>query len=287
MRYVLGMLLGIALSSMPSVADAGNARAAIKQVESTLLVTGTIVIAPDGTVRDYKLDDSRALGESLEQFLDASIRSWRFQPVVVDGAVVTAEAPMRLRLVANGQEDGGMRVRIAATWFDSEKSRPRADASRSSRLRPPGYPMGALRLGAQGIVYVVLRYGRDGRVQEAGVERVNLRTLGTDRQMSDLRKQFEDAALRAARTWTFLPPATGKEAEQDNWLVRVPVDFRMTNRQQPKPWEWQSYVPDPTVRDLPWAREQLRIAGSPEALPDSGVYPLERSTIRLLNAPGT
>lgn len=287
MRYILGMLLGVALSSLPLAADAGNVRAAMKQVESTLLVTGTIVIAPDGTVRDYKLDDTRALGQTLEQFLDANIRSWRFEPVVVDGTVVTAEAPMRLRLVANRQEDGGMGVRIAATWFGSDKERPATDMPRAARMDPPRYPMGALGVGAQGIAYVVLRFGRDGRVQEAGIERVNLRTLGTESQMTELRRQFADAALRAARRWTFLPPTTGKEAGQDDWSVRVPVEFQMTNRQQPKPGEWQSYLPDPTVRDLPWAREQLRTAGSPEALPDSGVYPLERSAIRLLNAPGT
>ena len=287
MRYILGMLLGVALSSLPLVADAGNVRAAMKQVESTLLVTGTIMIAPDGTVRDYKLDDTRALGQTLEQFLDANIRSWRFEPVVVDGAVVTAEAPMRLRLVANRQEDGGMRVRIAATWFGSDKERSATDVPHAARMDPPRYPRGALGVGAQGIAYVVLRFGRDGRVQEAGIERVNLRTLGTESQMAELRRQFADAALAAARRWTFLPPTTGKEVGQDDWSVRVPVVFLMQGQNLPKPGEWESYIPDPTVRDLPWAREQLRTAGSPEALPDSGVYPLERSGIRLLNAPGT
>ena len=287
MRYILGMLLGVALSSLPLVADAGNVRAAMKQVESTLLVTGTIVIAPDGTVRDYKLDDTRALGQTLEQFLDANIRSWRFEPVVVDGAVVTAEAPMRLRLVANRQEDGGMQVRIAAIWFGSDKERPATDMPHAARMDPPRYPRGALGVGAQGIAYVVVRFGRDGRVQEAGIERVNLRTLGTESQMAELRRQFADAALAAARRWTFLPPTTGKEVGQDDWSVRVPVVFLMQGQSLPKPGEWESYIPDPTVRDLPWAREQLRTAGSPEALPDSGVYPLERSGIRLLNAPGT
>lgn len=288
MRYILGMLLGIALASLPVAADAGNARAARKLVESTLLVSGKIVIAPDGTVREYQLDDTRALGAPLEQFLDANIRRWRFEPVVVDGTVVTAEAPMRIRLVAHPQDGGGMQVRIAATWFGDEKGgRPATDFPRQGRMDPPSYPREALMLDAQGIAYVVLRFGHDGKVQEADVERVNLRTYGTEQQMAALRRQFAEAALRAARRWTFLPPTTGKEAERDTWSVRVPVNFCMTKPCQSKDSEWQSYIPDPSVRDLSWAHEQLRIAGSPEALPDSGVFPLARPAIRLLNGPGT
>lgn len=288
MRYILGMLLGIALASLPVGSEAGNVRAMRKQVESTLLVSGKIVIAPDGAVKEYKLDDTRALGAPLEQFLDANIRRWRFEPVVLDGVAVTVKAPMRIRLVATPQEGGGMQVRIAATWFGSDDDgRPATDLPRSDSLKPPVYPREALMLNAQGIAYVIVQFGRDGKAQEAAVERVNLRTLGTEQQMAMLRRQFAEAALRAARTWTFLPPTTGKEAERDTWLVRVPVDFR-TNLPQPKPWEWQSYIPDPELHELPWAREQLRIAGSPEALPENAVSPLlEQPRIRLLNAPGT
>ena len=289
MRYILAMLLGIALASLPVDSDASNVRAMRKQVESTLLVSGKIVIAPDGTVKEYKLDDTRALGAPLEQFLDANIRRWRFQPVVLDGAVVTAEAPMRIRLVAHPQDGGGMQVRIAATWFGEEDDgRPATDFPHQGRMTPPSYPREAQMLEAQGIVYLVVSIGRDGKVQQADVERVNLRTLGTEQQMAALRRQFADASLRAARDWTFLPPTTGKEAELDHWLVRVPVDFQMVGLRQPKPGEWQSYIPDPTVRELPsWARERLRLAGSPEALPDSGVFPLTPSRFQLLNAPGS
>lgn len=289
MRYILAMLLGIALASLPVDSDASNVRAMRKQVESTLLVSGKIVIAPDGTVKEYKLDDTRALGAPLEQFLDANIRRWRFQPVVLDGAVVTAEAPMRIRLVAHPQDGGGMQVRIAATWFGEEDDgRPATDFPHQGRMTPPSYPREAQMLEAQGIVYLVVSIGRDGKVQQADVERVNLRTLGTEQQMAALRRQFAEASLRAARDWTFLPPTTGKEAELDHWLVRVPVDFQMVGLRQPKPGEWQSYIPDPTVRELPsWARERLRFAGSPEALPDSGVFPLTPSRFQLLNAPGS
>ncbi|MFN7183064.1 MAG: hypothetical protein ACK4MZ_02590 [Thermomonas haemolytica] len=289
MRYILGLLLAIALSLLPLGSEAVNPRVTRKLVESTLLVSGKIVIAPDGTVKDYTLVDTRALGAPLEQFLDANIRRWRFQPVMLDGAAVTAEAPMRIRLVAHPQDGGGMQVRIAATWFgEKDDGRPATDFPRQDRINPPIYPREAQMLEAQGIVYLVVSIGRDGKVQQVDVERVNLRTLGTEQQMAALRRQFADASLRAARDWTFLPPTTGKEAELDHWLVRVPVDFQMVGLPQPKPGEWQSYIPDPTVRELPsWAREQLRIAGSPEALPDSGVFPLTPSRFQLLNAPGT
>ncbi|HRA55931.1 MAG TPA: protein tonB [Thermomonas sp.] len=295
-RYVLGALLGLALLGAGNPADAGTARGNRKLVESSLLVKGTIVIAPDGAVQSYTLESKEGLGEGLEKFLDNAITHWRFKPVEVDGKVVTAKAPMSLRLIANQEEDGGISVRLAGTWFGSKASPPSDKQSgkdapdtsivRRNRLKPPMYPSGALQLGGQGIAYLVIGINRNGHVQEVDVEKVNLRSLGTDQQMDELRKQFGRAAVLAAKQWTFIPPSTGKEANENFWRVRVPVDFRLSGATQPKPGQWESYIPDPTIRVIPWVRNELMAAGSPDALPGDGIYPLQQS-LQLLNPPGT
>lgn len=295
-RYVLGALLGLALLGTSNSADAGSARSNKRLVESSLLVKGNIVITSEGTVQSYTLDDKSALGEGLEKFLDSIITHWRFKPVEVDGKVVTAKAPMSLRLIANQEENGGISVRLAGTWFGSKasppsdkqsgKDAPDTSAVRRNRLKPPMYPSGALQLGGQGIAYLVMNVDRDGHVQDVDVEKVNLRSLGTDQQMNELRKQFARAAVLAAKQWTFIPPSTGKEANENFWRVRVPVDFRLSGVTEPKPGQWESYIPDPTIRVIPWARNELLAAGSPDALPGDGIYPLQQG-LQLLNPPGT
>jgi hypothetical protein len=291
---IIGLALGVLLAVSGTSADAGNARASRKLIESSLRVGGTIVVAPDGTVQSYTLEHTEMLGAPLENFLKNNITHWKFKPVEVDGKVVTAKAAMSLQLIANREEAGSMSVRIANTWFGANASgtgteEPATDNPRSLSMRPPKYPNEAAYMGGQGITYLVVNIGRDGKVLAVEAERVNLRSLGTDTQMNMLRKAFADASIRAAKQWTFQPPTTGPEAAKDSWRVRVPVDFRLAGLPgvtQPKPGGWESYIPDPTVRDVPWARDELRAAGSPDALPGNGVYSL-RQGLQLLNPPTT
>ena len=151
-RGVRGCLLYT--SSVGNPVDAGNAGSNRKLVESSLLVKSDIVMTPEGAVQSYTLESKEGLGEPLEKFLDNNITHWRFKPVEVDGKVVTAKAPMSLRLIANREEGGGMSVRIAGTWFGrnanpsngNQNGKPAIDTStmRSNKLIPPMYPSSAL-----------------------------------------------------------------------------------------------------------------------------------------------
>ena len=285
-RRFFGLAVGLLLALSGMQAEAGGRLAARKQIESSLIVTGTIVIAPDGGVQSYALDATEALGAPLEAFLKQNISAWKFVPVEVDGKVVTAKANMSLQLIANQAEGGDMNVRIAHTWFGKNSDKPATDMPKSNKMSPPRYPQDVMRMGGQGIAYLVVNIGRDGKVLDVAAEKVNLRSLGTEKQMEMLRRAFADASVRAAREWTFHPPTTGADAARDSWIVRIPVAFVMGDATHGKAGTWQSYIPDPTPRVIPWAEEELRIAGSPEALPGSGVYPLQPG-LRLLNQPGT
>lgn len=288
-KRMVGLALLLTALCMGVAAQAGNTLAARKQVESSLLLKGTITIARDGSVLSHTLDSTEELGDKLTKFVDGSIDKWHFEPVEVDGHAVIATVPMSLRLIAKPTNDGNMSVAITSTHFgNSEGAHPSGGVARRDRLVPPEYPEAALRVGGKGEVYLIAQVGRDGSVINVDAEQVNLRVIGTERDMAMMRKLFTDAAVKAARRWTFTPPTTGVSANKDSWLVRVPVVFVIGSKgtQAIKQGQWDSYVPGPRNMHMPWAQEQLRTAGSPDALPEGGVYPLEQGA-KLLPAPTT
>ncbi len=285
-RKMAGLLVSaLALVLLAGSALAGNAREARQQAESSLRVSGSLVVGPDGEVESHELDPKAPLTPALKAFVDDSIRGWRFKPVLVDGKPVRAKVPMSLRLVAKRADDGKFSVTIASTYFGSEDDLATTDRLRSIRLSPPRFPKGALMMGGKGVVYLVVQVGRDGKVTNVDAEQVNLRVAGTEGQMASLRKQFTDAAVRAARGWTFTIPTTGPEANDATWLVRVPVDYRLEDERQ-RGNGWDTYIPGPRNFGMPWASEKLRMAGSPDALPDDGVFPLQQGAT-LLNPPAS
>lgn len=283
---MIGLALLLTALCVGATAQAGNANAARKQVESSLLVKGTITIARDGSVLAHTLDSTDAMGDALTKFVDGSIDKWHFKPVVVDGQVVIAKVPMSLRLIAKQGADGNLGVTIASTYFGKRKELPDSDDLRSPKRAPPIYPKAAVRSGGKGTVYLIAQVGRDGSVINIDAEQVNLRVVGTEREMAMMRKLFTDAALDAARQWAFTPPTTGASANESSWLVRMPVVFVLRGKgpEQPKAGDWDSYVPGPRNMDMPWARKQLRTAGSPDALSEGGIYPLQQGA-ELLPAP--
>ena len=112
-----------------------------------------------------------------------------------------------------------------------------------------------------------MRVERDGTVGDLAAEQVNLRIIGSEMQMGIYRKQFADAAMKAARAWTFTPPAAGGQADQPYWVVRVPVDFLFGNEGAPPPdyGTWALYVPGPRTRPN-WAADEDRPGFAPDAL---------------------
>ena len=138
-------------------------------------------------------------------------------------------------------------------------------------------------MGGKGVVYLLVEVGRDGKVANVDAEQVNLGVVGGEREMDVLRSQFTAAALRAAKGWTFAIPTTGNQANDDSWILRVPVQFVLTGpgEQQHKEGTWDTYIPGPRNMEIPWAQKKLKTAGSPDALPDDGIYPLRQGATLL------
>ncbi|MBD9470608.1 hypothetical protein [Pseudoxanthomonas sp. PXM01] len=286
MRLGLGLLL--VLLCMPALA--GSSRAVRKQIEASMLVTGSILIERDGSVSTLEVDQRDKLPDVVTTLVEGSGPAWKFEPVLVDGVARRAKARMSLLVVAKKLDDGSYRVGIRSGYFGKEAMTPEErqqepDAIKPISMQPPNYPMAALEMNARGTVYLVVKVGPEGLVQDVAVEQVNLRTVGSESEMKRMRGTLSRAAVVAARKWSFSVSAS-EELRQAGFLsVRVPVDYEFFGAKQPGYGEWLAYVPGPR-EPIPWAQEGQQGADeSPEALLAGGLYPLGKG-LRLLTPLG-
>ena len=267
-----GWVLMLAVALLGGVAGPGhaaNTRAEVrKQVEASMLVRGTIDIEPDGRVAAYQLDQTEALTPAMFDAIDPVIRAWRFDPLVVDGKAVPVRSPMGLRLVA-GQDGDNYRLRIAGVNFgriDDEPSFARGE------LVPPRYPKAVAFDNVAGTVYLVLRVGREGQVEDVIAEQVNLRAIGTKPEMERYRATLADVAMKTARNrWQFNFPTEGEDADKPFISLRVPVEFILPDMPPEKTGEWIAYVPGPR-QAIPWRTWDTNFQ-APDAIAAGGVYP--------------
>ena len=275
----------LALLAALAVAQAATAQGPAevhKQVEISLLVHGEITVDERGTMAEYALDEQDKLPKQAVAFIRESLTSLAFKPPQLDGKPVKLRNRMSLLVVAEEAEPDRYVMRLQAASFFPEASEAGYEIS-SGKLKPPAYPETAAYFGVQGTVYLVLKIGRDGRVQDAMAEQVNLRAVDTPKMMARLRKEFADASIKAARRWEFNPPTRGEEADAEFWTVRVPTDFFMAG-QEVAYGRWVAYVPGPRTKPA-WLAPELA-AGSPEAMVAGVPHALGEGGLQLLTPLG-
>lgn len=265
---VLMLCVGTAAASGPA--------AVRKQIESTMLVTGTIDLDAAGRVEGYTLDRREKLSEPVVRLAARALPHWRFAPVLVDGQATAVRSHMSLRLVARRLDNGDFGLHISGVQFPPP---PAETAGAKHRLMPPAYPQAAYQDGAGGTVFVVLKITPDGRVQDAAVEQVNLRIDDSEHRMERWREHLSKAVLRTAKRWTFTTPAS--ESDRPFWSARVPVEFIVPGQPQTRDYEWHAYVPGPR-QPVPWLPENTGSSAA-DALGAGGVYPVDAGP-RLLTA---
>jgi hypothetical protein len=261
---LLVLASGVALAASPGRSP----------VELSMLLTGTVVIAPDGRVQSYTLDQAEKLSPTITAFMDKSVSAWTFRPVEVDGKPVTAKSKMNVRLVADPGEGDQFVVRVKGASFGENKPGETISYVKGPRRVPPHYPPGAVHARAGGTVYLLVKVNRDGTVLDAAAEQVNLTERGPAPTMKLLRKMFADASVNAARHWTFDVPTIGPHAGEPWWVARVPVSYWITNGSRANPathyGQWQAYVPGP-VEIVPWADTKLLANDAIDTVPDDAV----------------
>jgi hypothetical protein len=271
-------VLALCCMMLAGVAFANGRDEMRERVQASMLVTGTIEVARDGSVVTYAVDHPDKLPSVVKDLLARAVPAWKFEPVTREGKAVGAKAPMGLRVVAKPVGHGGYAFAVTSSWFghfnDSGKHGTAADDFTYKRRLPVAYPSDAAGARVSGTVYALLKVGRDGKVIEAVAEQVNLRIRASEREMAAWRKKLADAALRSLRRYTFHVPTAGPDAAEPYWIAGVPVDFVLDGFYAPKAareaeyGQWQPYVPGP-VQAPAWV-DKRRLAGSPDATPEDG-----------------
>lgn len=276
-------LLWLALDAW---AFAGGVREVRKQAVASMLVTGSVVVDTQGRLNTLTLDKEERLPPAVAKLIRRQAQHWRFEPVLIDGKPVNAKSPMSVRVIAQRANENDYAIRLGGASFGQGAPDVHPEAGlRGDQLTPPRYPDKAARMGVSGTAYVIAKVGRDGKVQDAIVEQVNLQVVAREREMEDLRRLLGDNALAASRKWTFHAPTRGEEADKPYWTVRVPVVYQFDGVTKPDRYgEWEAYVPGPR-QVAPWDDQDEGVAFSPDALPEGSVR-LAGSGLKLLDAPG-
>lgn len=226
----------------------------LKDIESSAVVNGTIVLAKDGTVEAAVIDNPAKYGQPIANLVRNAALQWRFHPVLRNHEPVVAKASMHVRVVLKKMPDGNYNARIKGARFGDYGTDSTDDlrSAASNKKLYPRYPVDAIRGRVQGTVYLSLHVDHSGHVIDAAAEQVNLNDIGPDNELRHYREVLADAALGAARKWTYLPPTTGELAKQDSWTVHIPVLFHLSGAGVPSNiGVWQTYVPGPYI-PAPW-----------------------------------
>lgn len=279
MKMLWAGIATCALVSSPGIATA-NSGDRTPQVQAGMVIAGTIVIRPDGSVDHYTLDKKDKLPAGVIKEMAKAVPRWKFQPVMRDGKAVAAKSHMYVGMVARKIGHGKFSVGIRGACFGNDKADNRITAK---HMPPPHYPRWAIAARVSGAVFLVLEVGRDGMVERAAAQQVNLYIKGSPDSMKRWRNKLAKSSLRAAKHWTFKPPVKGPYSNKKHWLVRVPVSYHL-RRESANPFrgprsrygQWQPYIPGPK-NYIPWA-DQDTLAGSTDAIPaNGGVYPMHQS----------
>jgi hypothetical protein len=217
-----------------------------------LTASGEIQIAPDGHVTDYQVKSK--LSPAVAQLVDRTVRSWHFEPILVDGRAVNAKTTMNLHLHGEPTSADSYSLTIASVNFG---------VLTRSKLTPPVYPRDAQRvgLGARVVLYLVI--DADGKVVEAmpGQTSLDLRAR-SEHEAEIWRGRFEKASIEAAFKWQYDPSefVDGKAAK--GRYAIAPIDFSIEIPGSPKR-DWKTYLPGP-VHPAPWDRNRPDADGKSE-----------------------
>jgi hypothetical protein len=289
-------IASLALAGVGLAALAAGPAAVRKQVEASMLVTGTIGIDDAGKVTGYAFDDREKLPDGVVEMLDQRVPAWTFEPVIVDGKAANVRTYMSIRLVAKKLDKDNYTVAIRSASFGHPDGSSRAkrvqEAIRANNARneepkickkegltPPSYPEAGARSGVQANVYLLVKASADGQVQDVIAEQVNMKIVTDEGSMERWRSLFAKAAIKQARKWCVEPPGDDVDAKYGFHLARVPVIFHMTEL---TPYgQWEAYVPGPRQSN-PWQADSEGKGFSPDTLMPGRAY-IAGSGLKLLS----
>jgi hypothetical protein len=220
-----------------------------RQAESSLLVSGQITISADGKVLDHSLDKVDALPKGIVDLTAKLASTWSFEPVVLSSAQAT-RSRMSLLYVVKPLDNDRHTLELRSASFAADLP-PEAMLSIARRGRMPAYPQVLVENRIGGTVYLHVQVGRDGKVMNIDASHVNLRAIGSEKNMAIWRDVFSKFSIQAVRGWTFKPPTTGPDVDAPHWTGTLPVMFIPEGVPDPQPGKWEAYIPGPR-KIIPW-----------------------------------
>lgn len=242
----------------------------------TLRVDGELTIGPEGGVADYRIRTK--LDPQVEAMVRRAVPTWRFKPILVDGAPALATSPMRITLAAE-EKPQGYRVTVDNVVFRpntreeyeaelasqkahrhvgvaGEAPQPRVWIT-SRRMQPPMYPAGLIKSGVEGIVLLTLRLNPDGTVAEVFAGQSSLLNVrGRDELLDRARAMLERSAGEVAKRWTFQVEADNPAAlSAEHLTVRVPVEYTLGARPDALAGKWRHEFRGPNLT-APWLPDE-------------------------------
>jgi hypothetical protein len=243
-------LLALGSDGVTTPAWGQTASAARKQVELSMVVTGSVDIDADGRVEHYALDQPEKLPPIVVQLVSSTVPAWKFMPELAEGRPVPVTSAMSLRFVARPNGDGNYNIGIRSASFHDSRN----ETGRASIVGKPSSAMlqNALKLaGATGDVYVAVKIGPDGKFLDGVVQQVNLTMLGTSEQMRRARRFLGQGALEFARHCRYSVSAKGQAAVKPYWTGVLPFTFAYGDRSSEDYGQWHAYVPGPRA-EISW-----------------------------------
>jgi hypothetical protein len=228
MAYAVAFAMGAA-----GVASAQHSATAVLE----LTAKGDIQIAPDGHVTDFHI--TTKLSPTVGKLVDNTVRSWHFEPVMVDGKAVIAKTTMSIHLRGTPAPGDSYTLRIESVHF-GELTR--------SKLTPPEYPYDAQRVGLGARVVLYLLIDENGNVVEAlpGQTSLDMRAK-SEREAETWRQRFEKASIKAAKSWRYDPSEFVDGKRVAKRYAIAPIEFSIGNSDR----AWTAYAPGP-VHPAPW-----------------------------------
>jgi TonB family protein len=274
-NWTMRFCLAITLTLTALTTWASGTKEMRKQAEASMLLTGSVEVARDGSLRSYQLDQPEKIDSAIRDFVDSNIKSWSFAvdslpPGVSANATILND--MSILVVAKPLEGDKFSLRLAASDFSPRN--PQAGTGFAYKhIKPPEYPSSAVRARVQGRVFLLVKLAADGAVEDAIAEQVNLGVVASsEKEMERWRTVLATSALNAVKRWTFTVPTRGQQASQSSFLVRVPVAYDILPKRKEEYGKWVTYIPGPRHANQ-WEQADANPGFAPDALAaNGGVY---------------
>lgn len=263
MKHLLLCCAGIVLSTAALAAGPQN-----ESVRASMLVTGTIQEAPDGSVATYAIDHPESLPPAVRSLLTSAIPTWKFDPLAADGKAAAPRVPIAVRVVATTMDGDRVRLEIEGVHFGPPDHHSGIAVVKQEK---PVYPPAAEHALVHGTVYLAMRVDPAGKVADVAVQQVDMGVVGRDAELNHWRQLLGRVSREAASQWVFTPAS---DAAAPYRIVRMSITFALRSlatggSTKPAYGHWNVYEPGP-VQPVPWLDDK-QASGGVDALPDGDI----------------